>query len=213
MHGDEITPPMPRIPIEIFMDNVTDISNQMMQSHTQGIAPLNLPSRRDISQSSGTATRPGSAPGSTIVMPGTRVRHWFDYHIVSTNDIFGGIVNRVLIGLGGMSAAALQVMPVEGITLTEDITVNSFSVSASFPASFGVGLGSNTRTRALAASNVISLSGIREGFDNTWILPTFGAALVTIETSAASSVRSGNDVSFGNFATARSVARFNGMGN
>lgn len=134
-------------------------------------------------------------------IPGTRVQHWFDWamrEFLIGTDIF--------IGAGGMSATVLDIAPAETISLTETITVNSLALSASFPAGFGLGLSPNVRNISISGHNTLFVSTSRSAFTNSWVVPTLGATLLTIQTNAVSASRVNHSVLFGNPASVSTFA-------
>ena len=203
--GDIISQPMPRsLSVDCFMAEAINTAEQIRQSSQMAsdiISPLSSGHRNVSNQSSSIVNGP----------PGTRVSHWFDYQISSTSDMFGGIVNTVRIGNGGMSATALQISPVASMSLTEHVQISTLSTSISFPPGFGVGRAPNVRSRTVTGTNVLFVNSTRTGFNNTFVGAVFGTPLVTIETEATSGIRVGQGISFGNWAFVRSAVRFNGV--
>ena len=138
--------------------------------------------------------------GSGRVIPPGRVRHWFDFGVDT------GPGTRVFIGAGGLSVSVLSINPNYFLSLNETIIINNLAISPSLPPSFGVALTPNTLHFAHSAENVFAISAHRPGFNNSWVVPTFFADLVSINTTGHIGIRENNAIIIRNQASVRSVA-------
>ena len=190
---------IPGISIEVGQDEVTFIQEQLEQVYDD-ITPLGTNRwSHHHGQHSSTPMQIGGIGG--FVVPGTRVEHWFDWQMRS--DFW---TQDVMIGNGGKRASVLQVSPASTIAITESITINRLAVSLSWPPGFGVGFTPTMRTRSFSQPNVLFVAYSRGSFTNRFQLPLPFVDLVTISTSATSSVRVGTGAHFGR--TAETTARF-----
>jgi len=188
--GEEINRPMPKN----FMAEVLATHDEMRQLN-QGYG---TPTTRN--SNGGHHSRESRSSSMLIagnVVPGTLVEHWFSWNLRFTTP---PISRSLDINSGGMRASTLQISPVESISLTENITVHSLTVSPSFPSGFGIGGSSHTRSLSISASNARFLSSSRGDFSNGWAFAPPGA-LVTIDTAAVSGIRVGHGVVFGHTAS------------
>ena len=160
--------------VDDFFDQLLSIHNEMRQiGQEQSVVSSHF---------SGSGHHNISADDGGPFHAPIRVQHWFDW---SWRSLILG--SNVWIGSGGLRATSLTISPVAILTLNENVIVNRLAWSASLPPGFGPF--PNAGSFSVSHFNVLLVSASRGSFTNEWFVPTFGAPLVTIETTAGSFVQ------------------------